>query len=80
MTEDDKKQKMTSYRFKTNVFNHLKTKVDKTAYIEELIEEDIKRERQIYSINLEPFNESSRKRIKEMLITEGVSVKKGSVF
>ena len=69
-------RKMRSYRLFEDCIEHLETKDDKTAYLNGLILKDINSEKEVFKIDLEPFNKTARERIKKFLHEEGVHLGK----
>lgn len=70
------KTKMESFRLNEETREFLSTKPNKTKYVESLILQAKEREREVYKINLEPFNGAAREKIKRMLLDEGVHLLK----
>ena len=68
--------KMESFRLNKESRDFLATKTNKTKYVEALILQAKEKEKEIYKINLEPFNGSAREKIKQILLDEGVHLRK----
>lgn len=63
-----------SFKFNEEVSNFLNSRVNKTAFIEDLVKKEMNFEKAVYVINLGAFNGTAKDSILKTLNAEGVPI------